>query len=86
MLRRLIAIVGPTASGKSSIALELARDLGGEIVNGDSRQVYRGMDIGTAKPSAADRRVVRHHLFDAIDPRDGYSLGPLPAAGARRPR
>jgi tRNA dimethylallyltransferase len=75
MLRRLIAVVGPTASGKSSIALELARDLGGEIVNGDSRQVYRGMDVGTAKPSVADRRSVRHHLFDAIDPRDGYSLG-----------
>jgi tRNA dimethylallyltransferase len=74
MLRRLVAIVGPTASGKSAIALALAKDLGGEIVNGDSRQIYRGMDIGTAKPSLAERRQVRHHLFDIADPRDTYSL------------
>ena len=74
MLRRLVAIVGPTASGKSAIALDLASRLGGEIVNADSRQVYRGMDIGTAKPSIEDRRRVRHHLFDVADPRDGYSL------------
>ena len=74
MLRRLVAIVGPTASGKSRIALELAGRLGGEIVNADSRQLYRGMDIGTAKPSIEDRRRVRHHLFDVADPHDGYSL------------
>jgi len=74
MLRRLVAIVGPTASGKSRIALELAGRLGGEIVNADSRQVYRGMDIGTAKPSAEDRRRIRHHLFDVADPQAGYSL------------
>lgn len=74
MLRRLVAIVGPTASGKSAMATELALRLGGEIVNGDSRQIYRGMDIGTAKPSAEDRRRVRHHLFDIADPTDNYSL------------
>ena len=74
MLRRLVAIVGATGTGKSAIALELARRLGGEIVNADSRQVYRGMDIGTAKPSVADRRLVRHHLYDIADPREGYSL------------
>ncbi|MEO9255675.1 MAG: tRNA (adenosine(37)-N6)-dimethylallyltransferase MiaA [Tepidiformaceae bacterium] len=74
MLRRLVAIVGPTASGKSDIALELARELGGEIVNADSRQIYLGMDIGTAKPTAADRRLVRHHMFDIAEPTDGYSL------------
>jgi tRNA dimethylallyltransferase len=74
MLRRLVAIVGPTASGKSAIALHLARELGGEIVNADSRQIYRGMDIGTAKPSIAERKVVRHHLFDIADPAEGYSL------------
>jgi tRNA dimethylallyltransferase len=74
MLRRLVAIVGPTASGKSAVALALAKDLGGEIVNGDSRQIYRGMDIGTAKPTLAERRQVRHHLFDIADPRDTYSL------------
>jgi tRNA dimethylallyltransferase len=74
MLRRLVAIVGPTASGKSAIALQLARELGGEIVNADSRQIYRGMDVGTAKPSAEERRLVRHHLFDIADPAEGYSL------------
>lgn len=74
MLRRLVAIVGATASGKSSVALQLARELGGEIVNADSRQIYRGMDIGTAKPGFADRQSVRHHLFDIADPRQGYSL------------
>lgn len=74
MLRRLVAITGPTASGKSQVALELARELGGEIVNADSRQVYRGMDIGTAKPTNAQRGRVPHHLFDIADPADGFSL------------
>ena len=73
-LRRLVAIVGPTATGKSSMALELASTLGGEIVNADSRQVYRGMDIGTAKPSLEDRRRLRHHLYDIADPAESYSL------------
>jgi tRNA dimethylallyltransferase len=74
MLRRLVAIVGPTASGKSRIALELAERLGGEVVNADSRQIYRGMDIGTAKPSPEERRRVRHHLFDIVEPSESYSL------------
>jgi len=73
-LRRLVAIVGPTAAGKSALALELAEALGGEIVNADSRQVYRGMDIGTAKPSPAERARVPHHLFDIAGPDEGYSL------------
>ncbi len=74
MLRRLVAIVGPTASGKSAIAMELALRLGGEIVNADSRQIYTGMDIGTAKPTQDDRRRVRHHLYDICDPAERYSL------------
>lgn len=74
MLRRLVAIVGPTGAGKSAAALQLAQRLGGEIVNADSRQVYRGMDIGTAKPTPAERRLVRHHLYDTRDPRQSYSL------------
>src|SRR5437667_8736507 len=73
--RRLIASVGATASGKSSLALGLARELGGEIVNADSRQIYRGMDIGTAKPSSANRASVPHHLFDVADPRETWGLG-----------
>lgn len=74
MLRRLVAIVGPTASGKSGIALTLALNLGGEILNADSRQVYRGMQIGTASPAAADQRRIRHHLYDFVEPTESYSL------------
>jgi len=65
---RLVVIVGPTASGKTQLALELARAAGAEIVSADSQQVYRGMDNGTGKASAAERAEVRHHLIDVIDP------------------
>ena len=70
----LIAIVGPTAAGKSGLALELARRFEGEIVNGDSRLVYRHMDIGTAKPSQQELGLVPHHLVNIADPDDTYSL------------
>jgi tRNA dimethylallyltransferase len=66
--------VGPTAAGKSKLALELAQRFGGEIVNGDSRQVYRHMDIGTAKASAQERDLVPHYLVDIVDPDEPYSL------------
>jgi len=69
------ALLGPTASGKSRLALELAARLPLEIVSVDSAQVYRGLDIGTAKPSAAERRRVRHHLIDLLDPTESYSAG-----------
>ena len=68
-----VVLVGPTASGKSAVALELARRFDGEIVSADSAQVYRGMDIGTAKPDAVTRARIRHHLLDLIDPTDAYS-------------
>ena len=68
----VIAIVGPTASGKSALALRAAARSGGEIVSADSRQVYRGMDIGTAKPTAAERRRVPHHCIDLVDPSEAY--------------
>ncbi len=71
---RVVAIVGPTASGKSRLAMQIAISVGGEIIGADSRQVYRHMDIGTAKPSPKDRRHVRHHLIDIIDPSDEYSV------------
>lgn len=74
MRRLVVAIVGPTASGKSRVALELAPNWAGEIVNADSRQIYRGLDIGTAKPSAAERRRVPHHLYDICGPEETYSL------------
>ncbi len=72
---RILAIVGCTASGKTALAVELALRLGGEIVSCDSMQVYRDMNIGTAKPDEAERRGVPHHLMDVVDPTDprGYS-------------
>ena len=70
----LIAIVGPTAAGKSNFAINLAHRFDGEIVNADSRLVYRHMDIGTAKPSAAELGLVPHHLVSIADPDDTYSL------------
>ena len=68
-----LVITGPTASGKSQLTLELARHLGAEIISADSAQVYRGMDIGSAKPDAATLAEVKHHLIDIRDPDDPYS-------------
>ena len=65
--RRVIVVLGPTAGGKSDLAMELSRRFGGEIVSADSMQVYRGMDIGTAKPTAAERAEVPHHCLDLVD-------------------
>lgn len=65
---RLIAIVGPTAVGKTAISLQLARELGGEIVSADSRQIYRGLDVGTDKASPAQQAEVPHHLLDVMAP------------------
>jgi len=70
----VIAIVGPTASGKSALAMRVAERIGAEIVSADSRQVYRGMDIGTAKPTIAERARVRHHLIDLVDPGERYDV------------
>jgi tRNA dimethylallyltransferase len=70
-----LAVLGPTASGKSRLALALAERLPVEIVSVDSAQVYRGMDIGTAKPTAGERARVPHHLIDLVDPDQGYSTG-----------
>src|SRR5690349_18857228 len=64
---RPVLLAGPTATGKSEIALCLAEQLGGEIISADSMQVYRGLDIGTAKPSPADRARASHHLIDVLD-------------------
>src|SRR6185436_2571722 len=65
--------MGPTASGKSALAMALAERFDGEIVSVDSAQVYRGMDVGTAKPAAEDRARVPHHLLDLVDPVEAYS-------------
>ena len=71
---RSVFLVGPTASGKSAIALELAQKLEGEIISVDSMQVYRGLDIGTAKPSTEERARVPHHLIDIANPDETLSL------------
>src|SRR5262245_32857858 len=68
----ILALVGPTGSGKTELALQLAQRLDAEIVNCDSRQVYRYLDIGTAKPSAAERAAVAHHLFDVVEPDEPF--------------
>jgi tRNA dimethylallyltransferase len=70
----VVAIVGPTAAGKSALAIELASRLGAEVVSADAMLVYRGMDVGTAKPSAAERGRIPHHLVDIVDPGEEFSV------------
>ena len=73
MKPRAVALIGPTASGKTGLAVTLARRFGGEVISIDSALVYRGMDIGTAKPSLEERAGIAHHLIDIIDPTESYS-------------
>lgn len=77
---RLIVIVGPTAVGKTETAIQLAEQFEGEIVSADSRLFYRGMDIGTAKPTRAERERVPHHLIDVAEPNEVWSLGVFKSA------
>ena len=72
-LPKLVVVLGPTASGKSDLAMQLAQKYNGELICADSRTVYRGMDIGTAKPSDEDQTAVRHHLLDIVDPGEAFS-------------
>ena len=74
-LPHLLVLAGPTASGKTAVGIELARQLNGEIISADARQIYRMMDIGTAKPTLEERAAARHHLIDFVDPAAGYSAG-----------
>lgn len=78
-----VAIMGPTASGKTAAALEIARHLPAEIISVDSALVYRGMDIGTAKPTAEERASAPHHLIDILDPADAYSAAQFRADALR---
>src|SRR5512146_848686 len=78
-----ILLMGPTASGKTDLALEIARRFPVEIISVDSAQVYRGMDVGTAKPGAAERAAVAHHLIDVIDPDHSYSAAQFRADAIR---
>lgn len=81
-MSRLLCIVGPTASGKSALALALAQELGGEIVSADSMQIYRGFDIGTGKPSADERALVPHHLLDVAEPLETWDAARWAQAAA----
>lgn len=69
------AVVGPTASGKSAYAIRLAKELDGEVISGDSMQIYRGMDVGTAKASAEEQQGIPHHLLDVAEITEGFSAG-----------
>ena len=75
MQPRILAIVGPTASGKTSLALSVAKKCHAEIVSADSRQIYKYLDIGTAKPTIAERTVVKHHFIDVLEPSSEFSAG-----------
>ncbi|HEX4764015.1 MAG TPA: isopentenyl transferase family protein, partial [Usitatibacter sp.] len=74
-MKKAIFVLGPTASGKTAVALALAKRFPIEVVSVDSAQVYRGMDVGTAKPSPAERALAPHHLLDIVDPTESYSAG-----------
>ena len=74
MSGKIIVICGPTASGKTALSIELARRFDGEVVSADSMQIYRRMDIGTAKPTPEERAGVPHHMLDVADPGEGYSV------------
>ena len=71
----VVVITGPTATGKTPLAIDLGQAFDGEIVNADSMQVFRYMDIGTAKPSATERASLPHHMLDVADPDEDYSAG-----------
>jgi len=70
--RHLLAVVGPTGVGKTAVGIHVARSLHGEIISVDSRQIYRGMDVGTAKPTHEERRLARHHMIDVVEPSETY--------------
>ncbi len=73
-MNNIICIAGPTASGKTALAVELAKELGGEVVSCDSMQIYRRMDIGTAKPTLEERQGIVHHMLDVADPTEDFSV------------
>ena len=75
MQPKLVVITGPTASGKTALGVMLAQRLGGEVVSADSMQIYRGMDIGTAKPTPEEMQGVVHHMIGVADPGEDFSVG-----------
>ena len=78
----LLILAGPTAVGKTAVALKLAEMLETEIISADSAQIYRSLDIGTAKPAAEERQRVKHHLIDLVEPNQSYSAAEYQKAGS----
>jgi len=74
-MKKVLILLGPTGVGKTGAAIQLAKDLDTEIISSDSMQIYRGMDIGTAKPSQEEKAEVKHHMIDIVDPTESYSAG-----------
>ena len=70
----VVAVIGPTASGKSDLAVEICRHFGGEVVSADSMQIYKGMDIATAKPTEEEKKNIPHHMMDFLDNSEDYSV------------
>nr|WP_246804808.1 tRNA (adenosine(37)-N6)-dimethylallyltransferase MiaA [Desulfosarcina cetonica] len=83
---KIVIVAGPTASGKTSFAIDLARQFDGEIIGADSMQIYRSMDIGTAKPTPAEQAVVPHHMIDVVDPDADFDAAAYAAMAAERVR
>ena len=81
--QKVIAVVGPTASGKSGLGIFLAKKFGGEIISADSRQVYRGMDIGTGKVSKKEQRLAKHHLLDVANPKKVFTVSDFKKLGQK---
>lgn len=82
-IHKIIVIVGPTASGKSDLAIKIAKKYGGEIISADSRQVYRGMDIGTGKVSKKEQKTIPHHLIDVISPKRTFTVAQFKKLGEK---
>ncbi len=81
--KKIIVVVGPTASGKSDLGIKLARNFNGEIISADSRQVYRGMDIGTGKVTKKEQRLVKHHLLDVVNPKKVFTVSGFKKLGEK---
>ena len=73
-MNKVIVIIGPTAVGKTALSIDLAKKLNSEIISGDSMLIYKGFDIGTAKPSVAEQAGIKHHLIDVLEPNSSFSV------------
>jgi tRNA dimethylallyltransferase len=74
MKNKLLVIIGPTATGKSDIAIKLAQEFNGEIISADSRQIYKGLDIGSGKVTKSEQKLIKHHLLDIVSPKKQFSV------------